>query len=111
NSNYYTLDELQEYIEGFNAVIGTRLHMCILSMLRGKPCLNISYEIKGKEAFDYLGLSGYSVDYNESIDDALPKLEVFLNTLEAFESRLNNLMVDQNRKAEDYFKKFLQRLV
>src|SRR5690606_7538260 len=30
NTTYYTLDELRIYLEKFRAVIGTRLHMCIL---------------------------------------------------------------------------------
>ena len=56
-------------------VIGTRLHMCILSLINGTPAFNISYEVKGKECYEYLGYNSYSADFNEDISIALSKFE------------------------------------
>lgn len=66
DSHYYTLQELKNELKKYDFVVGTRLHMCILSWLEGVPAFNISYEEKGRECYNYLGLSKYSVDYNES---------------------------------------------
>lgn len=65
DANNYNLDQLKERLQGFDYVIGTRLHMCILSWLSGVPAFNISYEEKGKECYSYLGLEKYTIDYNE----------------------------------------------
>lgn len=110
NSHYYKLDELQDYVGKFQAVIGTRLHMCILSMLRGKPCLNISYEVKGKETFTYLGLQKYTLDYNEDPKSADYKITDFLNSLSDKAKSLDFIMPDQNRKAKFYFEQFVEKL-
>lgn len=110
NHDYFRLEELQSYIEQFDAVIGTRLHMCILSLLRGKPCLNISYEIKGKEAFEYLGLSDYSVDYNEDLNIAGKRIVHFLETLPSYKQKIDEIMPSQNNKANTYFDNFVNIL-
>lgn len=110
NRSYYNLDDLLLYIGKFSAVIGTRLHMCILSMLRGKACLNISYEIKGKEAYSYLGLAKYSIDYNEDIISAEKKLDFFIETLPEKQKVLETIMTNQNIKAQMFFDNFLSLL-
>jgi len=110
NHKYYTLHELQLYIDKFNAVIGTRLHMCILSLLRGKPCLNISYEIKGKEAFSYLGLGAYSIDYNEDVDNANSVLTSFLENQKDMQKYVEKKMHEQNIKADKFLNEFIKLL-
>nr|WP_322808417.1 polysaccharide pyruvyl transferase family protein [Carnobacterium maltaromaticum] len=79
---YYSLEELRFELTQYDFVIGTRLHMCILSWLSGTPALNISYEEKGKECYDYLELSEYSIDYNES-GKSLIQLQQFIQLTEA----------------------------
>lgn len=64
DSGSYTLDELRIKLTEFDYVVGTRLHMCILSWLSGTPAFNISYEEKGKECYHYMNINQYSVDYN-----------------------------------------------
>ena len=81
DDQYYSLDELKFELTQYDFVIGTRLHMCILSWLNGTPALNISYEEKGKECYDYLELSEYSVDYNESAK-CLIQLQQFMELSE-----------------------------
>lgn len=68
NTQYYNIFELREKLKDFDFVVGTRLHMCILSWLSSVPAFNISYEEKGKESYEYLGLNKYSVDYNFDSD-------------------------------------------
>lgn len=68
DGQYYNVFELRERLKDYDFVIGTRLHMCILSWLSSVPAFNISYEEKGKESYEYLGLSKYSIDYNFNSD-------------------------------------------
>lgn len=67
----YTLNELRSRLKDFDFVIGTRLHMCILSWLSNVPAFNISYEEKGREVYKYLDLAQFTIDYNESRDYTL----------------------------------------
>lgn len=110
NKKFYRIDELQDYLGQFEAVIGTRLHMCILALLEGKPCFNISYEVKGKEAFTYLGLEKFSIDYNHNFDEARSSIRMFLNSLSDLKSKLGGLMKLQNKKADDFLKIFLNKV-
>lgn len=77
NSGYNKLEDLQSLIKDFDFVIGTRLHMCILSLINGVPAFNISYEEKGKECYKYLGIEEYSVDFNSG--EFISKINSFFN--------------------------------
>lgn len=66
DDKYYNLYDLRQKLKEFKFVIGTRLHMCILSWLSSTAALNISYEEKGKECYKYLNLEEFSLDYNYS---------------------------------------------
>ncbi|TWT07042.1 polysaccharide pyruvyl transferase family protein [Planococcus sp. CPCC 101016] len=66
DDSFYNLQDLRKRLTNFDFVVGTRLHMCILSWLSGTPALNISYEEKGKESYKYLNIEKYSIDYNHS---------------------------------------------
>lgn len=77
DKEYNTLDQLRSKLAGFKYVIGTRLHMCILAWLSNTPALNISYEEKGVECYQYLQIPMYSIDYNHDGDIA-PLLQQFL---------------------------------
>lgn len=68
--------------------IGTRLHMCILSMLNGIPAFNISYEVKGKECYQYLHLENATIDFNEPMETALAKFEFFLSQRDAIKNHM-----------------------
>src|SRR5699024_1449353 len=68
DGQYYNVFELRERLKDYDYVIGTRLHMCILSWLSSVPAFNISYEEKGKESYEYLKLSKFSIDYNFNSD-------------------------------------------
>ncbi|MFB5430449.1 polysaccharide pyruvyl transferase family protein [Enterococcus casseliflavus] len=77
DDKYHSLADLQTIIKDYDFVIGTRLHMCILSWINEVPAFNISYEEKGKEAFSYLGIDRYSVDFNST--DIVEKLDKFIH--------------------------------
>lgn len=76
DSKSYTLEELRLRLTEFDYVVGTRLHMCILSWLSGTPAFNISYEEKGKECYNYMNINHYSVDYNFE-NDLTESLQAF----------------------------------
>lgn len=78
DDKFYNLDDLRKRLTDFDFVVGTRLHMCILSWLSGTPALNISYEEKGKESYKYLNIEKYSIDYNH-IGDIDSILKTFIN--------------------------------
>lgn len=103
NDKYYNLDDFRLYIRQFNMVIGTRLHMCILSLIAGIPAFNISYEIKGKEVYNYCGLSEYSIDFNEDIRHGIDSLNKFIKDKEVIRNNLSTIIPQRNQKAQDTF--------
>lgn len=103
NDKYYNLDDFRLYIRQFNMVIGTRLHMCILSLIAGIPAFNISYEIKGKEVYKYCGLSKYSIDFNEDIRHGIDSLNKFIKDKEVIRNNLSTIIPQRNQKAQDTF--------
>lgn len=78
DKKYYDLEALQKEIRTFDFVIGTRLHMCLLSLINGVPSFNISYEEKGAESFNYLNIETFTVDFNSTPEDLTEKLQMFL---------------------------------
>ena len=110
NNNYYTLDTLREYISNFKFTIGTRLHMCILSIMSGIPAFNISYEVKGKECYKILDLSEYSIDYNDNIKHSIQKLDAFIDN-----KRLKDIYLEKakhmNMEANMYFEYMITNVI
>lgn len=88
NESYYKYEDFSSYIEKFDIVIGTRLHMCILSLGKGIPAFNISYEKKGIECYQYMGIPELSIDYNNEIKDALSKFDNFLVNKENYKHKI-----------------------
>ncbi|MGL5693321.1 MAG: polysaccharide pyruvyl transferase family protein [Peptostreptococcaceae bacterium] len=111
NDNFYTLNELREYIRQFKFVIGTRLHMCILSVMAGVPAFNISYEVKGKECYNILNLSDYSIDYNGNIDESLEKIQYFIDNNKELETVYRDKAKEMNEEANKYFDYVIENIV
>lgn len=103
NRRYYSLNELREYICKFKFVVGTRLHMCILSIIAGIPAFNISYEVKGRECFKILNLNEYSIDYNDEINSSLEKLQLFIDNNQKLKEVCIQKSVEMNDEANKYF--------
>ncbi len=111
NDKYYSLEELRESLCRFKFVIGTRLHMCILSMLSGVPAFNISYEAKGKECYKILDLNEYSIDYNDDIDEGMKKLQKFIDKnndlIEVYKEKVKVMQ----KEANEYFEYMIEKVI
>lgn len=96
---YHDLGSLQKKLRTFDFVIGTRLHMCLLSLLNGVPSFNISYEEKGIESFRYLDMEDYVVDFNSKPEYITEKLDGFLEMkLEEKEELLQKVNIISNEQ-------------
>lgn len=103
DNQYHTLYQLRDKIKKYDFVIGTRLHMCILTMLAGIPAMNISYEVKGKECFRMLGFEKYSLDYNSDVKEGLEVLQDFMENINDLTPKYREKIADMNQTAERYF--------
>jgi len=111
NSGYHTYYELTELLNTKYAfTIGTRLHMCILSLVNGTPAFNISYEVKGIECYKYLGLDAYSADYNEPLDKAVDKFNSFVTNYKVIQSKLHEILLPVHEECKRSLDKFLKEL-
>jgi polysaccharide pyruvyl transferase WcaK-like protein len=111
NSTYQTDYELIELLNTKYAfTIGTRLHMCILSLINGIPAFNISYEVKGIECYRYLGLEGYSADFNESEEKALEKFDNFLKNHKSIQASLLDRILPIHEESKESLKMFIKEM-
>lgn len=111
DTKYHTLNELREMLHNYDFIIGTRLHMCILSMLAGIPAMNISYEVKGKECYRMLGLERYSVDYNSDIRESVEVLRNFMDNIDDLRLEYKKRIADMNRESNKYFDVMVTKLL
>ncbi len=111
NSKYHTYHELIELLNTKYAfTIGTRLHMCILSLINGTPAFNISYEIKGIECYKYLMLENYSADFNESQEIALTKFNDFIENYRSIQASLLDKILPIHEESKESLKMFLKEM-
>ncbi|ENZ03172.1 hypothetical protein HMPREF1092_00358 [Clostridium thermobutyricum] len=108
---YFSLDELRNYLNKFNFVIGTRLHMCILSIISGVPAFNISYEVKGKECYKIMGMEEYSVDYNDNIESILPKINKFIDNENKIRKKFEEIYVEMHKEAIRHFDYMVNNII
>ena len=111
NDNYYTLYDLRNYISNFDFVIGTRLHMCILSILSGVPAFNISYEVKGKECYKILNLDKYSIDYNDEVISSMEKIQNFIDNNKDLKEIYKEKAEAMHIQAVNHFKYMLYNII
>lgn len=57
-----SLGTLRSTLREFDLVIATRMHMTLLAMAQGVPCVAICYEEKAHGFFEMLGLGEYALD-------------------------------------------------
>ena len=55
DSGFHTPEQLMAKLKTFDAVVATRMHMAILSLISGTPVVPIAYEFKTRELFNELG--------------------------------------------------------
>jgi polysaccharide pyruvyl transferase WcaK-like protein len=99
--DFHCVADLEEKIRSYHCVVGTRLHMCLLSLVNGVPAFNIGYEVKGKESYRYLGFADFSIDYNEGVEAALESFVSFLGGKERMRAELPTVVASFNSKARD----------
>lgn len=110
DKHFYSLNKFRERLNDFDFIIGTRLHMCILSMLNDIPAFNIIYEFKSKELYKYMELSDIQINYNSTPSEALVKIENFLNNLLLIKNKMTNSVDKLNLEANNSFL-FLQSIL
>ena len=111
STNYITVFQLQEKLnKEYAFTIGTRLHMCILSMINGIPAFNISYEVKGLECYQYLDLANCSVDYNEPTPSASKSFLYFLENLSSIKNTVVQKTKTVHQECIDSLEVFLKRM-
>lgn len=101
DGDYHNLESLQFEIKKFDFIIGTRLHMCLLSWINQIPAFNISYEEKGRESFKYLGISQFSVDFNSH--SITKELQLFLNMTD--KEKIFNKVYEISKEQKSIFNK------
>jgi len=62
DTGFYTPDQLVEVLNAVDMFIGTRMHACILSLIKAIPTINICYEFKSRELFNDMGLGEFVHD-------------------------------------------------
>ena len=110
-NNYYLFDDFYQKLEDYEFVVGTRLHMCIMAFTKMIPAFNISYEVKGKECYNYLGFSEYSIDYNEDNLSAVNSYKNFIKKTDEMRKTLNRVIPTINKESKDDFQIFLKRII
>lgn len=111
NTRYNTYYELIDRLNTQYAfTIGTRLHMCILSLVNGTPAFNISYEVKGIECYKYLGMANFSADFNESINSATEKFNTFIANHKEIQSSLPDRITPVHTEVKKDLEMFLKEM-
>jgi colanic acid/amylovoran biosynthesis protein len=86
---FIRFDELMVRLRDFDLCIGTRMHMCILSLISGTPVLPIAYEFKTYELFDQLGLKEWVTDIEYITPDGFAKrIKAFQNIIPSIRKEL-----------------------
>lgn len=106
DDKFHTIYELQNMLQTFDFVVGTRLHMCILALINKTPAFNISYEEKGTEAYKYLKISEFSIDYNEK-SNYQDNIEKFFNLSMIEKDKIFSNVASIQKRQEKYIKKML----
>lgn len=109
-TSYYSFDKFYGKLDEYDFVVGTRLHMCITALTKMIPAFNISYEVKGKECYNYLGLENNTIDYNEDIDNAIRLFRNFVDNKETIQKHIASIIPKINQKANADFDYFITKI-
>lgn len=110
NKSAHSIDDLRKKISTYRFVVGTRLHMCLLSLMAGIPAFNISYERKGLEAYQYIGLSDYSIDYNQDANTTEHRFNAFLSNEATIKNIIKSNLPPLHSRAIQDFDIFMQSM-
>ena len=82
-----------------DAVIGMRLHACLLAMLGGTPAMGLGYEQKTAEIFRQLNLEAYQISFEEEADSWLHCAQRFIDDAEIIRSTLPDALERLSERA------------
>lgn len=100
DSQRHNPQELITRFGRFDALIGMRLHACILAMLGGCPALGVGYEFKTRGIFTDLNLDDFQFDYDQPLDHWLQQAEQFLCRIEEIRLALPAALNDASARVE-----------
>ena len=90
DGGFHTPEQLMSKLRGFDAVVATRMHMAILSLISGTPVVPIAYEFKTRELFKELGQGDLVVAIEDTTAERL---------IEASERLFERIRAPQTRRA------------
>jgi colanic acid/amylovoran biosynthesis protein len=89
NNSFHMPQTLLEMLTDYELVIGTRMHMCILSLAAGTPVFPIAYEFKTKELFHRLDMGKWIHDIETINEESLiTSVEAFISNLDKIKQKL-----------------------
>lgn len=109
-AGFYSFHSYYRKLEDYHFILGTRLHMCIIAMTKRIPAFNISYEIKGKECYNYLELSDYSIDYNQEVEKSKEMLHNFIDNIESIKVKLEVIIPKIRSEVKRDFSFFIDKI-
>jgi polysaccharide pyruvyl transferase CsaB len=63
-----TAQEAAQIMAGCDLILAERLHTLVIASIIGIPFFGLVYDVKVQELVDYLGMSGYCVNINQSFE-------------------------------------------
>lgn len=94
-SEFQSPETFLNNLDAIDIFIGTRMHACILALLKNIPTLNICYEFKSKELFNSMGLGNFVCDIeNLELDSLSQKAEKLLLDHESISTTIHTKTVE-----------------
>ncbi|TFV47994.1 hypothetical protein E4K65_14325 [Bradyrhizobium niftali] len=96
-----SIPEFTTLMNGFDLVIGTRLHSTLAALRQGVRAIHLSYTLKGKDIFDSLGLAEFAFDLNGFIEAPEAVFELARATIDQEELPARIAAITANAIAEN----------
>lgn len=98
--DYIPFDKICKQLEDFDFLIGTRLHMTILSLISNTPVLPIAYEMKMKELFSKINLNEWVIDIETITPEEMnSKVNLFIQEYPEIKSKLSSKIIELKNEA------------
>ncbi len=92
--------ELMQALGKCDALIGMRLHACILAMLAGVPAMGLGYEDKTEEIFRQMGLQSYQISFTSDVQSWIGKTGDFLANMGRIKDHLSKALDERCTAAQ-----------
>jgi colanic acid/amylovoran biosynthesis protein len=98
--DFHRPEALIKLLAGFDLVVSTRMHMCILSLCGGTPVLPIAYEFKTNELFAGMGFGRWVQDIGAMTPDQMTVLtDAYLSQWNDLQPVLMGAVEEQRQRA------------